>query len=237
MKRMLKLVLVPAWVACQPVPSAEVDLAELSADIRAVSNGVATRAEVVLRQGDLDSPRYVELTNDDAMLVAAAEAQPRRMSPQLEGPRAWYSSEHNQTTLGSQFVFSLTRKDKSGAPRSTCTLPDVFDLLAPAADVVVRRGSEPIAVSWRPAGTSGNQVLVTAEGECFVPYAKWLETDSGSWVISSGSLTGSATQNARSCDATITVSRRTAGELDPAFGKGGRIHAAQERQVRIRVEP
>jgi hypothetical protein len=133
------------------------------------------------------------------------------------------------------YVINLTRASDTSAPNSNVTLPAPFTIAAPTSAASFSRASDSITVSWSAAGSSDKMALAVSGG-CINEYDQVLTGDSGTATISSGSLKN-LVDGSQNCQVTLKLSRQRSGTLDPAYGYGGSIVAAQVRSVTFQSTP
>ena len=222
-------------VGCEAIESTEVGTDAIYADFAATSDGSSTHATAFLRLGGGTSNTFVDLEGDDRLTVSSGE-QTVEMSEANIGEIYGYDADLDVFAEDSELVFSLERTIDAGAPESSCTLPALFELSAPAADAAFSRDGDPLTISWTPSGEQ-DAIRILVVGDCFWAATLDVSGDPGSYVVEPGTLVDLDPDNPTACDATITVQRRRSGNLDAGYGEGGSIFGIQARQVGIRSDP
>ncbi|HEY3356780.1 MAG TPA: hypothetical protein VGQ83_26250 [Polyangia bacterium] len=223
---------VMSLAACEKVHSSAIRTAGMYADLSVTAHGDG-HADVgaTLRVGGALSNTYVELTSGDEL--AAVSGGERHVL----GKRAdifnivVYGATFAGDDEDQAFTLAFDRADDTSAPSSTATLPAPFTITAPAAGATFTPAS-PIQVTWSPAGKDDE--LSLAADACSTHFAESV-ADTGTYTIPAGALTPAGAP--QSCAVTITLHRRRAGHVDPAFGEGGSFVATQEREVQVQVAP
>ncbi|MCB9758223.1 MAG: hypothetical protein H6741_13895 [Alphaproteobacteria bacterium] len=227
--------ILPTLVACESVESESVLTSGVYADLHAVSNGDATRATATLRTGGATSNTFLQLTGDDNLSVSVDGGEAEKMNEQNLGDIYSYTADFDAVNAGAEYVFAFNRLVDEGAPSSVAVLPEPFSVTEPAEDAVISRGAEAITVSWD--GGTDDAMLVKVSADCIYDHEVVVEGDPGTIVIEAGTLESPDGSADQACDATVTVSRRRTGSLDAGYGEGGLIYGAQDRGVKIRIDP
>jgi hypothetical protein len=221
--------------ACESVDSSDTMTDGIYAAFTATSDGAVTQAQATLRVGGATSNTYVELVDGDILTVTDG-VNSETMLPSNIGDYYTYLASFDSIAEDTPFTFAFVRTIDAGAPESTASLPAPFALTAPEADSVFSRADDAITITWDPSA-SADDMSLTLTGDCIFTHSTTLTGDPGTYVIDAGSLDATDEDNPTSCDAKLTVERRRIGTLDPAFGEGGGIYAAQARTVEIRIDP
>jgi hypothetical protein len=122
------------------------------------------------------------------------------------------------------------------------SLPAPFSISAPTGTPSYSRSADEIVVSW-DAASDGDKMHVAVDdtidgsGNCVQVYVKEIVGDPGTFTIPAGSIVAREDHESETCTATIVVTRRRDGTLDPAYGEGGEAFARQVRKVQITVAP
>ena len=229
------LALLPLLVACESVDSESVLTSGVFAEYTAVSDGTDARAQAVLRVGGASSNTFLNLEGGDELSVSAGE-ESSDLSEQNLGDYFYYTADLSSIAPGTEYDFSFIRTVDDGAPSSTCSMPDAFELSGPEADAGVSRSADALTVSWTESGKADAMEL-RVKGDCIFDYVESISGDPGTFVVEAGKLQTPDEQVDQSCDATVELYRKRAGSLDAGFGEGGFIYAAQVRSVKIRLDP
>jgi hypothetical protein len=136
-----------------------------------------------------------------------------------------YTTTFDGEAAETQFIVAFTRgPDDISAPNSSMTLPEPFSISGIAQTVSRQVG---FTATWQ-AGTKGEPMVWVLRGDCLVAQAGSM-SDAGQTVISPSQLITMASQTQATCNASFCLERDRSGILDPAFGEGGVIGAAQIR--------
>lgn len=236
MRVRLALCLLPLSMACTSVNSKDLLTAGMSADMHVIADGSGSTSATAVLHVDNNCCDFVDLQGNDR-LVASAGGQSQTMAKDtFVGTVSYDASFNGQDAEGAQYTIALSRTSDKGAPNSNATLPKPFGVSAPAANASASRAHD-LVVSWSPSGTS-DKMSWRADGSCIGIATGDIVGDSGNYTIPAGTLkSANPKQSTASCSITITVLRTRSGQLDPNFGYGGTIWAAQQRQVQITLTP
>jgi major membrane immunogen (membrane-anchored lipoprotein) len=225
-----------ALPACaESVESDDVLTDGMYAELRAEASEDGTRITATLRVGGATSNTYVMLTGADS-LTATAAGETEEMTAQNNGGNVFrYTADLDATAEDTVVVFRFDRSIDDGAPNSRCTLPRAMTIEAPVDGEVFRRADQDVEITWDTSG-SNRPIDLTVEGECFDDVSVSLEDDPGSYTIQAGTLT-SVGDPPSACEATVRLSRRNNGTLDPGFGEGGSVVCSQVRTTTFRSDP
>lgn len=225
-------VLIGLTAACTDVQSQDLLTHGLYADLSVTADGTgSSRADAVLRSGGMTSNSFVELTADD-QLTADAGGDPVTMDPITLGSYHAYEATLPTDDSTATFTISLVRTVDAGAPDSTITLPNAFDVTAPAASI--SRAAD-LALAWTPA--SSDPMTITATGDCINLYVTTADTDNGGFTIPANAITAVSGQEANNCSVEIKLERKHAGVVDPAYGQGGEAQGIQVRTITSNSTP
>lgn len=222
--------------ACaESVESDDVLTDGIYAELRAEASEDGLRASATLLVGG-PSNTYVMLTGDDSLTVSAA-GQTEEMTAQNNGGNVFrYTADLAATDEDTEVVFRFDRTIDDGAPDSRCTLPRAMTIEAPLDGDVFSRTQNDVVITWDTSGSS-QPVELTVEGDCFDgDVNESFPDDPGSYTIPAGTLT-SLGDPPTACQATVRVSRRSSGSLDPGFGEGGLVVCSQVRTTTFRSDP
>lgn len=226
-----------ALAGCQTTSSADVDTSGIWADfwIQAPGDGRAT-VYATLRVGGATSNTYVELQAGESLTVAAAgQSQTLQANRSVILDAISYSSKLATDAEGTEVEIALHRTKDAGAPRSVVTLPKPLEVTAPAAGASVSKAGDGLTITWAPSG-GPDPVTVSVTGGCIEAYEATPAGDPGTFTLAPGALAKTPEGAADHCEGTVSVTRKRAGTLDPAY-KGGRIDARQVRQVKVQLVP
>ena len=237
MKKITSLMLVlGGLVACESVESTDVLTSGVYADITATDVGEGSVVtDATLRVGGGNSNVWMNLEGDDALSSTHGEEVQSMVEVSL-GDIYSYTAQHDAPDLAGEFVVAFERTLDEGAPNTVLTVPDPFDLTGPEADVTFNAAQEDIEVTWEPSGSDDDMILLVT-GDCFFNEEVALDGDTGSAVLEAGTLEWADETEPETCQATLTIRRSRAGDLDPGYGEGGVAVGRQDRSVSVLVEP
>ncbi len=234
MKRLVPVLLAATVLgACEDVTSEDILTSGIYADlsVEASDHGTST-VRAVLKVGGASSNTYVQLTGEDELVATVGdESQP--MVEQTLGDYHEYVAGFATANGGDVFKVSLNRSIDEGAPNSTMTLPDPFDI-DPVTGPLQR--SSDITITWSPANSTDN-MRITAAGSCVLTYERDISGDPGTVTIEAGSLIPLDDAAQESCEVTYQIDRWRAGTLDPGYGEGGKAIAHQIRTISVLTQP
>lgn len=228
--------LLAAITGCEKVESTDINTSGVWANISA-SGGADGKSTVAttLKVGGATSNTYLELVGGDS-LVASSGSQSVTMSAKQEfGNVVTYHATLDGAEEGKEVKVAFKRDVDPGAPSSTVKLPAPFTLSAPAANASISRNGS-LTVTWN-AQAGGSSMHLSVSGDCIDTYSRDLDSDSGSYTVNAGDIKEAASRTGESCKATVEVKRSQVGQLDPAYGEGGKIFAYQSRSVEISSTP
>jgi hypothetical protein len=232
---MLTLALMALPACAESVGSDDVLTDGMYAELRAEASEDGIRATATLRVGGASSNTYVKLTGSDS-LTATAAGETEEMTAQNNGGNVFrYTADLDATAEDTVVVFRFDRSIDDGAPSSRCTLPRPMVIEAPVDGDVFRRADDDLVITWDTSG-SNQPIELTVEGACFDDLQVSLEDDPGTYTIQAGTL-ASAGDPPSACEATVALSRRNNGTLDPGFGEGGLVVCSQVRTTTFRSDP
>lgn len=231
MRSLIALVLiasVPGLVACtEDVNSNDIKTHGMYAGIRAVAHGDGTADVTVdLRVGG-NSGTVVDLVAGD-QLVATSNGTSTVLAHKGNDYQARIPSVVGGTEI--QVAFERGQDDVS-APNSLVVLPEDYNITAPTADASVSRATE-VAVSWSP--TSSDGMSWDVDGDCIFADSGNLSGGASSVAVK---LDPTTTDQNNSCTVTFCLNRTRAGQVDSAFGEGGKFEAVQRRCVKFTSTP
>ena len=192
-------------------------------EVEALGDGTS-QALATLKAGGVNSNTYVDLTGDDE-LTAEFEGETVKMTKETVGNYHRYVADFDTDTAGETFTISFTRTVDGGAPQSTLTLPDAFDL-DELVDTV--NDDEDLVIAWTPSG-SDDSMQVELNGDCVLWDAFDVQGDPGTYTVEAGDLTWINDEAPSSCKVDLTVHRFNAGTVDSGFGEGGKAVGKQKR--------
>ncbi len=226
-------------IACSTKSASDFSTSEMVADMSAVAtgNGSTTVSATLREEGTLLT--FIQLTADDE-LIASSGSETKAMDETSLLGLVSYNASFNKDVEGAVFNVKLTRTLDGGAPNSSATLPKPFSL-NPLDEGEYSR-AEPISVSWATAASSDTMTLQVT-GECIDTVTGDLASNATGYVVEANAIRKRTPSSSEeddqvpdTCDATITVTRRRPGSVDPAFHSGSFV-ASQVRSVRFVTKP
>lgn len=210
------------------IDSSDIKTHGIYADFAAASNGKTTTVDAVLLAGGDDSNVFVDLEAGDTLLAKIDDGTSQTLRGDADG-------KHYKKTFDvgeGKVTISFQREDDEDAPNSYVTLPDPFAMSLDADEL--ERG-EDLVVTWEPANDGGTMHWKVS-GDCI-----WGEdgstNDDGKYTISSDDIEVHATDKGESCKVTVTLERRRNGQVDSAFGEGGKFVGIQRRSKTFMSTP
>jgi hypothetical protein len=192
-------------------------------DVLAAGNG---KSEVTtdLRVGGSDSNTHLKIKGEDE-LVATGDGVAKTMS--LSG--FLYKASFDVEAEDTEFVVAFMRgPDDDDAPNSNATLPAPFVLAGVESGAQVARAAG-FQLTWT-AATVGDGMSWQLDGDCLFPQTGSM-SDTGQLRVDPSDFKVHSGEEQNTCNASICVSRSRNGQLDPAYGEGGVIKAAQRRCI------
>lgn len=235
-----------ATAACERVESSDVRTSGIYADMTVTAVGDGTsRVSAALRVGGSLSNTYLDLVDGDELMAIQGEDEARMSERSIPLGPVHYEATFDVDTENTPFRVSFAREPHDetekecrggSAPNSFATLPAPFTIDAPAEDRAFSRADDDIEITWSPNGRR-DAMSWRASGSCIEGDSGDIDTDNGRFVISRGKLRLRREADDNSCDVTITITRSRPGQIDPAYGEGGRFVARQVRSVEVRSDP
>lgn len=214
-------------VGCSDIGSSSLLTSGMSAVIRGTStDGESTEVMAVLRAGGMASTTYVKLEDDDVLTVQVGDLTQPLQEVSL-GALTSYRTTMAVADPELPFSVSLDRTLDEGAPNTTFSLPESFQITTQADQI---DPSEAIQIAWEPSGTS-DQLRLEVSGECIDGGIQDLTGDDGVTTVPSDYLDSVVEQPGASCPVEVTISKIRSGTLDPAYGEGGLAQGVQSRSV------
>ncbi len=222
----LVLLVVPA---CNLADSDTVPMSELQADITVVADGSGTADVYAWLWNHPDgapplNEDSIQLVDGDQLTATSAGDSVAMQEAYLVAEYR-YAASFATAAPGQSFTTVLDRASGDSAS-STVTLPDPFDLTAPATT----SRAQPLTITWTPSGSS-DAIALQFDG-CgdakLGPLA-----DTGSATLDANALSSTT----EACQLSLTMTRTRTGSLDQAYGQGGSITAAQQRTTVIATTP
>ena len=192
----------------------------------------ASHVLATLRVGGPSSNTYLDLTDYDS-LMASVNDTAKGMTQSGNAYVTTFPFDAEDTPFRVSFLRSHAPDAECAgvsAPNSTVTLPRPFSITAPAQDASISRASD-LTFTWSDSGES-DDMSWALDGPCIQYMADSIENDNGSFTIPEDTILLVSTAMT-SCTATLRIYRTRQGELDPNYGEGGTISAAQTRAVQF----
>jgi hypothetical protein len=237
MNTALRLLTLTAFVtstACSSISSEDVDTDGMYAQIGVEAHGDGqTEVRVSLRAGDSDSMTWVELDGGDRLYAHRDDLRVRLSEFDSSFERFEYGTAFDGELADKAVRVEFRRERFADAENSLVTLPEPFELTLNSATGDFQTGVDPVSLSW--GAGSEDTIAVEVKGDCIVDYGSSAMPDTGTVTLPPQALEAwSSEVSGSTCSATVSVRRVRAGVLDAQF-EGGRISAAQVREVPIRV--
>jgi hypothetical protein len=236
MRRFVALLPALALVACESVESEAIRTDAMYADISVQADGSGSATVgATLRVGGVTSNTFVELAGGDQLSAKAGEDS-AVLSEQTFWEMHSYSADLPLDAQDTEYIITFDRTIDDSAPASSVTMPAPFDISGPDAGATFSRADDAITITW-DAAEGGDDMIVEVDSDCTVHETFAVQGDPGTFTIEPGDLTAWDSMADSTCSAEISIQRRRAGELDPAYGEGGTIRAIQHRVIEVRIAP
>ena len=232
--RLFTLAALATSTACSSMSSEDVDTDGMYTRINVEAHGAGrTEVRVSLRAGDADSMTWIELDGGDRLYAEREDLRVRLSEYDSTFDQFEYGTALDGSLVDKQVRVELRRERFADAENSVVTLPEPFDLKLRNPGQTFVTGVDAVALSWGQG--SADTIAVEVEGDCILDYGTSAMPDTGAFELPPQALEAySGEGEGTTCSAVVRVRRTRAGELDPQF-EGGRITAAQVREVPIRV--
>lgn len=221
---------------CEKVASDNIKTSGVYADFR-ITDRSATEIDVhaEFRVGGANSNTYLDTKNSGDRVDAAALGVTRALSrdPQTFG-EVFYTAQLPNAPEDTQVTISFTREKDTSAPNSNVSLPSPFTAIS-TSSTTASRASDALTIGWQPSGTA-DSISVRVSGTCFDAHDTSVVGDPGTLALPLRTLK-SSDQTPATCVATVTVLRERAGQVDPAYGEGGRITATRTTTMQFTSTP
>ena len=220
-------------LACSDVKSSAVNTNGIHADITALVVDDTTELQVIMRVGGANSSTYVELDAGDTLEVTDG-TETKEFGHSSFGALHRYTTTFDRIDPGSEFLVSLKRELEESAPNSMATLSDDFTFESPGDDYIHSRTTN-LTIVWS-GQDAGDDMHITVDGSCIIEMEATTSFLVGSYTFNSVDFESFEADEGESCEADITLERRLAGTLDPAFGSGSVFGGIRKVQT-IRLDP
>ena len=234
MNRSILLLPALALVACTDVDSADLLTSGMHASITGVAKGDGTTTvDVVLRAGGATSTTFVQLTGDDQLTASVDGGDPVELNHYELADYHGYSATLSNDSPDATFEVAFVRTVDDGAPSSTFSLPEPFDI-GELPQTASR--AEDLTITWTPSG-SGETMTIEVAGTCFQGVLQNIDDDPGTYTIPAGTMQTIEDAETDTCDAVVILWRHEEGAADPAYGEGGFATGRQRREKTISSTP
>jgi len=230
------LVLAAGLPACQPVGSGAVMTASMYADLGVVALGDgASRVRATLRLGSMLDSTFVDLQPGDSLsATSGALTQPLDRTADSLGGFS-YTSAFFGDDPGTPFAIAFTRTSDVSAPSSKTLLPARVTHVSSPTGAIGSRGQS-LPITWDMVSGSPDLIDITIEGSCVIGIIKLGQPDTGQVIVAPGDLRSKPDDPQASCPIQITIARKHAGTIDPAFGAGA-FYGIQQSTLSITSNP
>lgn len=220
--------------ACTDIASEDLLTSGMYADIAVTATGTGTsEVGAILRAGGPLSTTFVELTGDDELTATLGE-ETKALTPVSLGTIHSFVATFDADDPDAEYTIALVRTIDDGAPDTSITLPDPFEL-GELGVTEFSRADDALTVTWEPSGEA-DRMEATVDGDCFLIHSAEISGDPGTWTLEAGTLQDVGEESVN-CEATVSLRRIRAGEVDAGYGEGGSARGVQVRAVTIQSTP
>lgn len=198
--------------------SVDVATADLSAFVTIVDDGAGTTLRVEL----VGPGAHVHLAPRERFVVHVG-ATSIELAPSGSTPGEENEYVANLPDFSGDLRLDFERVNDHGVQGLAMPVPPPFTLALPSAPV---SRAAPLPIAWTAAGT-GYDLALAVDGPCARLPTRALSRDDGGYVIQAGELVEPADAGARSCTATVTVTRSRSTHA--SFGGPGRFDVDARR--------
>jgi hypothetical protein len=219
-------------VGCSVTQSEDLETSGMAATITVSADGSGTSTVTTRLSTDANALNSIQLDSGD-ILSATADTQSEDMSvTNVLGDITYNATFSGGGQGGTPYIIALNRRAGFiSAPSSLVSMPQPFDITEPSSSSTISR-SDDVTVTYDMSGTSDAMSWSVTSGACASAASGSLSSDSGSFTISKGALAPTeANEQTATCQVTITLERTRSGTIDPHYGYGGTITAAQTRSI------
>ena len=232
-------------IGCAKTESDNVRVKGIHASIGVVAEGNGnTTVNTTLKVGSGLGGTTLELSSSDTLL-AYANGVTRVMRDNSSFLGASYTTTFPFDDEGTEFRVEFNRSEGTSAPNSVVTLPAPFSITSTPGITYAKNAI--VSVTWEPAYTTDDMLVdywITCPGSNGNSYLATYTVgavDNGQRDITVSEILSKASpgirDSSRGCTLEIKVIRRRLGELDPHYGEGGSISAAQKRKISVNIAP
>ena len=245
------------------VGSTGISTKDLSAEIHVTNNqDKIIDVEVMLRTGNISTGIDINLDNGDTLFASSApnyssvvigDNQFEDINASIENKKAlahadgrssaffqshkkWYYSNFPVSQTNPLYTIFLERQNYLSADNSTVQLPAPYNIISPVAGEVLSRSAD-IIITW-----DNFDLLDIIQVSTSLTCSNGLTTDwrtddifnsTGVFTIPVNTFSAAA----GICSISVRIDKRSLGQLDPAFTRGGIIIGHQLRTVVISTTP
>lgn len=237
----LGLALAASLAACTSIQSSNLKTAGMTATMTVAADGSGSTTTTVVLNVDRSGTDFVSLSAGDSLTATAAGSASRPLTEDsLLGEVHYVASFDGMDGTGTPYRVAFERASDVGAPASSCTLPQPFQISPFPEGASFSRSGSDLTIAYAPSGT-GDAMSYSVTGSCVNQVtARAIVGDPGVIVIPKGTLVagqdGPGSAQSGACQVTVTVTRERPGAIDPHFG-GGTIAGEQVRGVRVGSVP
>jgi hypothetical protein len=232
---MIPLVGLSFFAACLTAASADLSTSEISAEMVVEADGENTHVRAILREGSADAHTFVQVSGEDKLSIDDGN-RPLLLKEHSLGAYFYYTQDVSAQDAGTLFTFLFERAVDNGAPSSTVTLPDPFDITPIEETTTVSRVSDPLILTWEPASRS-DPMRIDLSGACIEQVSVALDIDEGTAIFQPGSIPSLDGTSEESCKLTATLTRTRQGAPDGRWRSGSTIQASHVRHISLTLDP
>jgi len=208
----------------------------MSAHISVTGTGMGNVVASAELNVDNNPTDFVDLSSGDALVATSGSTSQTLGRSDLVGIISYSATFMGPSAADTTYTVALNRTAGNvSAPSSTCTLPALLTLAAtPAQAQAFSRLGDDITVTWSPNSGPSDSMDYVVSGSCLTTSSGSISGDPGTFTIPRGTLVPSGSP---SCAATLTITRKRSGHLDPAYGYGGDITCGQAASLAFTSNP
>jgi hypothetical protein len=199
-------------------------IARVNAPTDAASTVIAT-----FKVGGASSNTYVDFSGGDRVF---AEAGDKRVEMDAQDTGV-YSVDFNTAAKDTKFVIDVQRENDDDAPATLGMLPEPFSFQVPNMST---SRADNITITWSPSGSNDN-VTIDLSGSCIFSRTIDVPGDTGSHMISGGTLVSNNTEKPETCDVNVEMKRSRTGTVDPIFDNESTFTLTQTRTGKFTSAP
>jgi len=224
----------PLVVGCAKTDSSDLLTSGIYAGMTAMATGNGTTTvSATLYVGNPINLNYVDLTGDDMLIAAHGTEEKVMIESQLLNIVS-HTTSFDTDDAGDEFDVAFIRTVDDGAPRSTMTLPEKFEITPPQ----MATWSRQTAMGTTFEGPSSSDPMRwEARGDCIELAFDEIDPVQGFSIPSNRLQKRMGDGVADTCAVTFTVTRYRIGTVDPGYGKGGSVQGQQVRSFTITSTP